>query len=212
VQLERNKDNAAPLRARGVLALARTGHTDWLPIAGACLGDRDENVRLSAARGLAHRGQRDGAGLLLLRLGAGDSAAEVLIECIRGLFALAPDLGEQYARTALQADKPDLVEHVLHALGTAASDSAIDLLEAELTTRSLADERGPVISALGLSRRPKARTLLLDLVRGDRTTDAQAALTALAIHRYDTKLAQQVRELTSHSAELSRRVSDLFGR
>jgi hypothetical protein len=215
VLLDRSKtgarDTAATVRAYGVLALARTGHADWLPIVGACLGDRDENVRLSAARGLAHRGARDGAGLLLLRLGAGDATAEVLIECVRGLFAIAPDLGEHYARGALQADKPDLVEHVLHALGTAPSDSAVELLEAELNTRSLADERAPVINALGLSLRPKARTLLLELVGGERTSDAQTALSALAIHRYDTRLAEQLRSLTSASPVLARRVNELFG-
>jgi len=211
VMVERSKEIAAPVRARGVLALARTGHVDWLPIAGACLGDRDENVRLSAARAIAHRGQRDGAGLLLLRLGAGDAAAEVLIECLRGLFALAPELGEQYARTALQTGDGELIEHILHALGTAPSDGAVALLEAELAARSLADERTPVITALGLSRRPKARTLLLELVSGDRTSDAEAALSALAIHRYDTRLAAQLRELTAGSRELSRRVEKLFG-
>ena len=215
VLLERNKtgarDSAAAVRARGVLALARTGHVDWLPIAGACLGDHDQNVRLSAARALAHRGQRDGAGLLLLRLGAGDSAAEVLVECVRGLFSLAPELAEHYARDALQADRSDLTEHILHALGTAPSDSAIALLEAELAARSLAQERAPVITALGLSRRPKARTLLLELVTGDRSSDAEAAVSALAIHRYDTRLGEQLRELTAGSHALSRRVRELFG-
>jgi hypothetical protein len=211
VQLERNKDTAATLRARAILALARTGHGDWLPIVGACLGDRDDTVRLSAARAIAHRGQRDGAGLLLLRLGAGDSVAEVRAECLRGLFAIAPDLGERYAKSALQTDKPEELEHVLHALGTAASDSAVALLDSELARRSLADERVPVIAALGLSLRPKARTLLLELVQSDRSSDAQAALSALAIHRYDTRLAAQLRELTASSKHMSRRVSELFG-
>jgi hypothetical protein len=216
--LERGKggprDTAAAVRARGVLGLARTGHTDWLPIAGACLGDRDENVQLSAARAIAHRGQRDGAGLLLLRLGAGPAVPEVRSECLRGLFAIAPDLAERYARRALASarpDQPEQTEHILHALGTAPSDSAVELLEAELALRSLAEERGPVIAALGLSLRPSARALLLRLVTEDRSSDAQAALSALAIHRYDERLAEQLRELTSSSRELSRRVRELFG-
>jgi hypothetical protein len=213
-QLERGKgsprDTAGAVRAYGVLALARVGHADLLPILGAFLGDRDDNVRLSAARAVAHRGQRDGAGLLLLRLGAGDAVPEVLIECLRGLFAIAADLGERYARDHLPSASPEQYEQLLHALGTAASDSAVELLETELAARSLGNERAPIIAALGLSLRPKARTLLLELVRGERPSDAQSALSALAIHRYDARLAEQLRELTAHSRELSQRVRALF--
>lgn len=214
VQTERGKsgarDTAAAVRAHAVLALARVGHIDLWPILGACLGDRDDNVRLSAARAVGHRRHRDGAGLLLLRLGAGDSVAEVLIECLRGLFAIAPDLGERYARDHLPSATPEQYEQLLHALGTAPSDSAVDLLKGELAARSLGDERVPIIAALGLSLRPSARTLLLELVRGERASDAQAALSALAIHRYDARLAEQLRELTAHSRELSQRVRALF--
>jgi hypothetical protein len=215
VQLERGKnslrDTAAALRAHAVLALARVGHIDLWPILGAALGDRDDGLRLSAARAVAHRRHRDGAGLLLLRLGAGDSIPEVLIECLRGLFAIAPDLGERYARDHLSSAGPEQYEQLLHALGTAPSDSAVELLEAELAARSLGDERAPIIAAIGLSLRPKARALLLELVTSDRSSDAQAALSALAIHRYDTRLAEQVRELTANSRELSQRVRALFG-
>lgn len=214
VQLERGKtgmrDTAAAVRAHAVLALARVGHIDLWPILGAALGDRDDNVRLSAARAVAHRRHRDGAGLLLLRLGAGDAVPEVLIECLRGLFAIASDLGERYARDHLPTASPEQYEQLLHALGTAPSDSAVELLEGELAARSLGDERAPIIAAIGLSLRPKARAILLELVAGDRTSDAQAALSALAIHRYDARLSEHLRELTAGSRELSQRVRALF--
>jgi hypothetical protein len=213
VQLERAKggarDTAVRVRARGVLGLARLGHPDFACILGACLADADPQVRLTAARAVAHRADRQGAGLLLLRLGAGDDTPDVLQECLRGLFVLAPDLALRQARAALR-DAGERREQTLHALGTAADDSAISLLAEELEQQSLAEERRPVIEALGLSVRPSARSLLLELVRGDRMSDAEAALVALAIHRYDTRLGAQLAELTAHSRELTRRVRELF--
>ncbi|MET0388570.1 MAG: hypothetical protein ABW321_21545 [Polyangiales bacterium] len=214
VQLDRMKggprDTAAGVRARGLLGIARLGHPDWLLLLGAGLGDRDPTVRLSAARAVTHRGLREGAGLLLLRLGAGDELPEVLIECLRGLLALAPDLGLRAARTQLRDGAEAQREQTLHALGTAASDAAVELLAEELELQSLANEREPIIRALGLSRRPRARDLLITLVSGDRSSDAEAALSALAIHRYDERLTAQLRELTAHSRELSARFRGLF--
>jgi HEAT repeat protein len=214
VQLERLKggprDTAAGVRARGLLGVARLGHRDLLPILGVALADRDGNVRLSAARAAGHRGQRDAAGLLLLRLGVGDTDTEVASECLRALFALAPELAKRHAARALQGDDEQMRDWTLHALGTAPDDSAIELLAEELATRSLTQARAQVIEALGLSLRPRARALLLELVSGERTSDARAALGALAIHRYDGRLVEQLRGLTDRSRELAQRFRELF--
>jgi HEAT repeat protein len=214
VQLERAKggarDTGARVRTRGVLGLARLGHADLLPILATCLADDDATLRLSAARALAHRGQRDGASLLLLRAQVGDDSPEVVIECLRGLFATAPEFGVRQARSLLRSESTRQREQVLHALGTATHDAAIELLCEELRQVSLADERKAVIEALGLSLRPSARTQLLELVASDRSSDAEAALSALAIHRYDDKLVAQLRELSASSRSLSRLFSELF--
>jgi hypothetical protein len=50
------------------------------------------------------------------------------------------------------------------------------------------------VEALGLSVRPRARELLLGLVADGSEADAQAALKALTIHRYDARLVAQLRE------------------
>lgn len=216
VQTERShgraaeRDSAGGVRARGVLGLARLGHPDFLPLLGIALADVDPRVRVAAARAVAHRGNRDGAGLLLLRLGVGDDTPEVLIECLRGLLSVAPDLGLRHARRALRHPDPEVQAQALHALGTAPSDASVDLLVQELDGRSLAAEREPVIEALGLSLRPKARETLLDLLVSERASDAQAALSALAIHKYDARLTAQVKERTSRSGALARRFRELF--
>lgn len=215
VQLERarggSRDTAAGVRTRGALGLARLGHPDLLLLLGACLADADATVRLSAARALVHRGDRDGAGLLLLRLGAGEDVPEIVTECIHGLFAMAPDFGVRQARAALRSTSARTREHVLHALGTTPHDDAAELLVAELGTEVDPDGRRALIEALGLSLRPAARAALLALLEADGRTEAEAALMALAIHRYDEKLAARVRELTEHDDWLSERGRDLFG-
>jgi hypothetical protein len=198
------------VRARGVLGLARLGHQDAFAIFGACLADRDATVRLSAARAIAHRGQSEGAGLLLLRAGAGDDEPEVLLECLRGLFVLAPTFGVRHARRVLREAGSTQRDLTLQALGTAPHDAAVELLAEELAQQTLAEQREPIIAALGLSLRPRARALLLELVGGERGSDAEAALAALAIHRYDARLVAQLVELSDRSRTLARRVRELF--
>jgi hypothetical protein len=210
VQYERSKqterDTGARVRARGVLGLARLGHEDALPIFGACLGDREPLLRLAAAQAIAHRGQRDGAGLLLLRLGAGDELPELAIECLRGLFAIAPDHALRYAQRSLRTGTDAQRDQTLHALGSANDERAIELLSTELEQASLAPAREQVIAALGLSRRSSARERLLSLVREGRPSDASAALSALAIHRYDPRLREQLEAATAHSRELTQKL------
>lgn len=214
VQIERAKggtrDTGARVRARGVLGLARLGHPDFMAMLGACLGDRDPMLRLAAAQSIAHRGQRDGAGLLLLRLHAGDEVPEIAIECLRGLFALAPDHALRYAEQALRGASELQREQTLQALGSASDDRAIELLATEFEQCTLASQRQLVIEALGLSRRSRARELLLSLVREGRASDAEAALSALAIHRYDNRLLEQLRDAAAHSPELTKRLRELM--
>ncbi|MBI2395450.1 MAG: hypothetical protein HYV09_38125 [Deltaproteobacteria bacterium] len=204
------RDTGGRVRARGVLGVARLGHPDALPVFGACLADHDANVRLSAARALAHRGERSGAGLLLLKLGVGDEVREVMLECLVGLFSLAPDLAAPRAREMLRG-APSARELACQALGAARTPIAVELLAAELACATLATDREMLIEGLGLSPCREARALLLDLVNGDRMSDARAALRALSIHRYDTRLIEQVRAKTTESRELSALVQELFG-
>jgi HEAT repeat protein len=214
-QLERIKgrvrETASGVRVRGVLGLARLGHPDFFPIMGARLAEREPIVRLNAARAIGHRGHRDGAGLLLLRLGAGESEPEVMAECFASLFAIAPDLGRVQARALIRDVREEDRSAVFGALGAAPSDEAIELLATELEESSLGEQRRSIIEALGLSRRPRARALLLELVAGDRTSDAEAALVALSVHRYDRSLVARLSELTSGSPSLGRIFRERFG-
>jgi hypothetical protein len=165
---------------------------------------------VAAARAIGHRQQRELAGLLLVKLSAGDPVLAVLTECLRGLLVLAGDFGLPKARALLERGGA-LRELALQALGSAADDRALELLSEELQNRALPAERRDVIDALSVSLRPRARAILLELLQSGSTSDAEAALSALSIHSYDARLAQQVREVTAHSPQLARRCAELFG-
>jgi HEAT repeat protein len=147
---------------------------------------------------------------LLLRLGAGDPEPEVLMECVRGLFALAPDLAVPAARGLLEADDARRRELVLSALGTAPHDEAVILLMEALSAQTLASDRKAIIDALGLSLRPRARAFLIELAGSERTSDAHAALEALSIHRYDARLVAALRARTAQVPALAARFAALF--
>lgn len=204
------RDTAGRVRVRGVLGLARLGHPDVMPIFGARLADVDANVRFATATAIGHRGQREGAGLLLLKLGVGDADANVVRECLRALVALAPDLAVPTAQRLLRSSDTATRELTLHALGATPDDRALAVLEDELARCTTSDERASVIEALGLSVRPRARAALITLIETGTPGDAEAALRALSIHRYDTKLVEQIRDAVDQHGSTS--LQALFAR
>lgn len=213
-QLDRGKtvtrDSGGRVRACGVLGLARLGHTDLWPIFGARLADPEASVRFATAGAIAHRGERDGAGLLLLKLGVGDADPNVVMECLRALFVLAPDLAVPAAQRLLAGTDVNTRELTLQALGTASDDRALLVLRDELERHSLGHERVPIIEALGLSVRPRARELLLQLIVDGSKADAEAAVRVLTIHRYDERLVAQLREAVEENG--SRELATLLAR
>jgi hypothetical protein len=187
------RDSAGNLRARGALALARLSAPGLLAPLGALLADPLATVRQNAARAVAHYGNPDGAGLLLLRLSIGDEPS-IEIECLHGLFALTPRLAAETARRMLLQDTDtERREILVNALGSASHDAAIEVLTAQLQETVVASERKSSIEALALSRRAPAREALLALLEEGTQADALAVIAALAPHRYDARLVEGMR-------------------
>jgi len=214
VQLEKRwgppDDTAAGIRARCALALARRHADDALPLFGALLADEKARVRENTAAAIAHHGARDGAGLLVLRLMSGEQEPSVVAECIRALFALAPDHGAPVVRPWLA--RRELRELVAHALVASNRDEGVELLAEELARCVVASEREPIMRALAVSRRPSARALLLRLISGGGASDAPMAMRALAVHAYDGRVRADVREAASRNpiGTISDLVAELF--
>jgi hypothetical protein len=186
------EDTAHGVRVRGALGLVRLRHEDVLLVCGRLLGDPAAVVRQAAADALAHHGARDGAALLLLRIAAGEPDPAALAEEARALVLLAPDEAAPVLRPMLGDGR--LRELIAHAMVQAGTDAALGLILAELEATPIASDRAVLLRALGVSRQPRARQHLLGLVAEGGVSDAPAAVRALAVHRYDPRLAAEVRE------------------
>jgi HEAT repeat protein len=178
-------DTAVGLRSRGVLALSRLDHPDLPIIAGALLGDAESPVRQAAADALAASQHRSSAGLLLLRWAMGDDDPLVILACMSGVLALAPEEALPKLRGALSgADRGDREAAAL-ALGQSKRDDALDALLEALAHSPEAVDRATILRAVGLHRSDRALNAVLDVVATGRDADAEAAVVALAPRRFD---------------------------
>jgi hypothetical protein len=193
-------DTAAPLRARGILALARIGPDDFQLLAAELLTDKESPVRQAAADALGHRGDRAGAALALLKLRIGDEDSLVTLAAMSALMALAPDVALVEVGRFLDGDDLLLRELAAVALGQSRRDDALELLLAALERCVRADERAPLVRGIGLHRSERALLALLTVIAERAPADAQAAIAALAARRFEPGLAARVRAAAERNA------------
>jgi len=186
-------DTAGGVRARGVLALARLAHPDLSLVAGGLLADPESPVRQAAAEALAANGDRALAGALALRWKLGDDDPLVMLACMTGLFALAPDHALPRLRDALHGADDGARELAALVLGQSTRPEALDTLLAHLQAAPRAIERAPTLRALGLQRNDRALAVLLEIVQTGSIQDAEAAVSGLAARRFDTGVRERTR-------------------
>jgi hypothetical protein len=205
-------DTAAALRARGMAALARTGYTDLPLLAGELLADREPSVRAAAADALAHRDVRDGAGLVLLKLRAGDEDPMVTLALLGALLALAPDWALPRLDARLQGDDEGARELAALALGQSRRAEALALLLKALEACVLPAERATLLRAIGLHRSEPALHALLARIAEGAAPDARAAVQALAARRFEPGVPEKVREAAARNArvDLSKQLAATF--
>lgn len=211
VQFE-GSDTAGGVRARGVLGLARIGDADLELVAGRLAGDPLPSVRQAALEALAHRGDRAGAGVAMLRLTLGDDDPVVLMAAMTTLLALAPEAALAELGDRLDGDDESARELAAMALGQSRRDDALDVLLAALGRCTRPAERAPLVIAVGLHRSERALAALLDVVSDGGADDAEAALEALAVRRFEPGVARRVRDAAARNdrADLVARAAALF--
>lgn len=186
-------DTAGGVRARGVLALARLAHPDLSLVAGGLLADPASPVRQAAAEALSANGDRTLAGALALRWALGDEDPLVLLACMSGLLALAPDHALPRLRDALHGPDDGARELAALVLGPSTRPEALEMLLAHLEAAPRASERAPTLRALGLQRNDRALAVLLEIVETGAIQDAEAALSGLAARRFDPGVRERTR-------------------
>ncbi|HEY7376815.1 MAG TPA: hypothetical protein VIF57_31950 [Polyangia bacterium] len=197
-------DTAGGVRARGVLALARLLHPDLSLVAGALLADPLSPVRQAAAEALASTGDRVLAGALALRWTLGDEDPLVVLACMTGLLALAPDHALARLREALHGADDGARELAALALGQSSRPEAVELLLAHLEGAPRASERAPTLRALGLQRHERALAALLEIVATGTVADAEAAIAGLAARRFDPGIRDKTRAAARAHSDAAR--------
>jgi hypothetical protein len=187
-------DTAVGLRARGVLGLSRLGHPDLPIVAGKLLADPESPVRQAAADALAAGRERSSAGLLLLRWTLGDADPLVVMACMAGVLALAPDLALPRLRAALFGDDADAREAAAVVLAQSSRDDALDLMREHIEDAALPGDRAGTLRALGLHRTDRALDLALEVIAGGVPADAEAAIAGLAARRFEPGVRERAVE------------------
>jgi len=195
-------DTAGAVRSRAIVALARIGFADLSLVAAELLADPLPLVRRAAADALAHHGERSGAGLVLLKLRAGDEDDQVTLACASALLSLAPDWALRELEPILLGKDDAKRELAAIALGQSGRDDSLDLLFAYLERAVSSDERAPILRAVGIHRSERARDFLLERIATGSAPEAKAAIAALGERSFEPGLGELVR----HAAQGNDRV------
>jgi hypothetical protein len=196
VQLEpgwpQANDAAVPLRAACAGAIVRTGCHEGMPLLVDLLADPERPVRAAAAQALGAAGSS--AALLLLRLKArvGDVDPDVTGECLLGLMRERPQEYAPFLAEFLRPDGGPLAEVALLALGNSRRTEAFGVLKSYWDGQPPRDLVDATLVALALLRLPAAIDFLLTLVAEAPLAEALAALPALAILNYDSRVPERV--------------------
>lgn len=203
-------DTAAPCRARAILALSRLGHADVVVLGGLLLADPEVTVRSAAADALAHSGVRHAAGVLLHKLAVGDEDPLVLLACMSGVLTLAPEVALRRLVPLLTGADTQARELAALCLGQSTRPDAAEALLTAAGECVLAQERGVLLSALGLHRSDRALEALVGFITSGSETDAKAAVRALAPRRFEPSLRARVQQAVDERPELAREFADAF--
>lgn len=192
-------ETAGPLRVRAVSALLRMRYSEATLIAGELLAEPEREVRAGVAHALGYYALPGADALLAHRLSLPSEEPAVLAECAAGLLSSCPD----YARARLVAwlddESVQRREVASVALGQHEDPRSVAALIEWVDRAATEPDIEIGVQALGLSRQPRARAFLLELVQNGSRPRAEAAIGALAVHRYDGQLAARVRDAAAKS-------------
>jgi HEAT repeat protein len=186
------EDTAAALRGAGAFGLVRINFHDVTLLLADLLADPERVARTAAARALG--ASRAPAALPLLRFKArmGDKDPEVTGECLAALMVAAPRESLAFVKEFLETPNDDVQQGAALAIAEWHTPEALQVLK-EHWARAPQPALGEVLLlAMSMTRLPAALDFLLEVLASDDQNAARAALSALAIHRHQAPLAEQV--------------------
>lgn len=213
VQMEHSfgppEDTAGSVRGLCAHALVRIDFPDAILVIAPLLFDELPEVRIAAAEALAVTGDRTCAGILHVRLLAGEDKPEVLEALYRTLLSFDTKRYLTVVAKALEEGE----EAAALALGESRLSTAFPILCEALRTAT-GDLEATVLLSIGLLRLEEATEYLLKLVKEAPEHRAAKAIEALGLHRHEERLANRVGEIVKNrkSRKLAAAFAEKFGR
>jgi HEAT repeat protein len=198
------QDTAVPVRVGCAFGLVRNRHRGVLALLVDLLADPEKGARAGAVQALAYSGTEAAALLLRLKARLGDPEPEVISECFTGLLQLVPEQAVAFVPEFLTDPDEAIQEAALLALGGSRRPEAFEALKGFAETHS-GDLHEVACVALALLRLPAATEFLLARVADPSEAVATAAVSALAVHRYDERVRQRVAAAVASSGHVSLR-------
>jgi HEAT repeat protein len=187
---EPGQDAAGGLRAYCAFGLARINHLGVVLLLVELLLDSDDTARAGAGRALGGTGSLAAVPLLRYKVRTGDRLPDVIGECFASLLNLSFAESLPFVAQYLQAQESALQGTAVFALAETRRPEAFAALR-DYWPGAPADLRESLLVALAMFRLPAANDFLLGLIAGN-DPSARAALSALAIHRDNSKITARI--------------------
>lgn len=187
-----SEDTAPPLRAAGIVALARVEGTHSLPVLVDALADPAKDARIAAALALGAVGSESAGLLLRFKVRIGDKDPDVFSECLLALLTVDPKENLPIVCGFLDPGQATSCEAAAMALGKSRLAEALDPLKECLERSHSREMRQHILLAVAILRRPAAIDYLVELVSTGSEPNAVEALSALGIYKDDPRLRERV--------------------
>ncbi|MBO0699303.1 MAG: hypothetical protein J2P46_12980 [Zavarzinella sp.] len=185
-------DTAAPLRGAAAFALVRLNPRDLMLLLADLLADKEKVARAAAARALGASGALAAIPLLRLKARVGDPEPEVITECLTALVTADPAGSVPFVGQFLDSPTEAIAEGAALALAESRRPDALDLLKAHWPKAREESLRNVLLLAMAITRLPQAVDFLLGVLAAEDETAAEAALSALAVHRHNPAVRDRI--------------------
>jgi HEAT repeat protein len=203
-------DTAAPLRAAAAFALVRLNLRDLLLLLADLLADPEKVGRSAAAKALGASGSVAAIPLLRLKARIGDEEPEVVGECLTALVTADPAGSVAFVGEFLDSPSEPIAEAAALALAESRRADAFERLKAHWPKVRPGSLQNVLLLAIAITRLPAALEFLLEVLAGKDAAAAQAALTALAIHRHNPAAQERIAAVIAKKGDDALR--ERFGR
>lgn len=175
------EDTATGVRAACATALSRLHYHELALVLAPLLFDPEVEPRLAVVKALKYAGGETAEVALRVKVHAGDTAPEVIVEAFIALLDIFPERELPFVSACLHGADRARTEQAALALGAARLPESFAILQKFWASNTDLELRKPLLLSLALTHTDAAFAYLLNIVKDDALTTAHHALDAIAI-------------------------------